>query len=110
MMRTLTLTVFVPPIRSNSCSCKTRRLSAELEWYLAHFVEEERAAVGHLKPSDLLSDRAGERALLVAEKLTLEQPRWNGGAVELHERAIAPAASIVDGPGEQLLARTRLAE
>ena len=36
-------------------------------------VEEQRAAVGHLEATGLRRHRAGERALLVAEELALEQ-------------------------------------
>jgi len=49
------------------------KLRLQLERDLAHFVEEQRAGIGHLEPSDLLRDRAGERALLVAEELALEE-------------------------------------
>src|SRR5207249_2588682 len=73
-------------------------------------VEEQRAAVGHLEAADLLGDGAGEGAPLVPEELALEEPRRNGGAVELHERAVAAVAAVVDGPREQLLARARFAE
>src|SRR5437016_2825891 len=87
-----------------------QQLRLKLERDLAHLVEEQGAPVGHLEAADLLSDGAGEGAPLVPEELALEQTRRNGGAVELHERAVAAVASVVDGPREQLLARARLAE
>jgi hypothetical protein len=40
---------------------------------LAHLVQEDRSAAGHLELARLLPDRARERALLVAEELALEQ-------------------------------------
>ena len=43
--------------------------------------------------------------LLVSEELALEQACRNGGAVQLHERPRAAAAQIVDGSGDELLAR-----
>ena len=45
----------------------------QLERNVADLVEEQRAAVGQLEAADLLRDRAGERALLVAEQLAFEQ-------------------------------------
>src|SRR5437660_4848564 len=87
-----------------------QQLRLELERDLADLVEEQRAAVGHLEAADLLGDGAGEGAPLVPEELALEEAPRNGGAVELHERAVAAVASVVDGPREQLLARARLAE
>src|SRR5206468_9847000 len=87
-----------------------QQLRLELERDLADLVEEQRAAVGHLEAADLLGDGAGEGAPLVPEELALEQTRRNGGAVELHERAVAAVASVVDAPREQLLPRARFAE
>ena len=49
-------------------------------------------------------DRAGERALLVAEQFGLEQILGNGGAVDGDEAAGPAAALLVDSASEQLLA------
>src|SRR5437667_1954650 len=87
-----------------------QQLRLKLERDLADLVEEQRAAVGHLEAADLLGDGAGEGAPLVPEELALEEAGRNRGAVELHERAVAAVASVVDGPREQLLARARFAE
>src|SRR6059058_2018807 len=87
-----------------------QQLRLELERDLADLVEEQRAAVGHLEAADLLGDGAGEGAPLVPEELALEETGRNRGAVELHERAVAAVASVVDGPREQPLARARFAE
>ena len=87
-----------------------QQLRLKLERDLADLVEEQRAAVGHLEAADLLGDGAGEGAPLVPEELALEETGRNRGAVELHERAVAAVASVVDGPREQLLARARFAE
>ena len=50
-----------------------QQLGLQLGLELADLVEEERAAVGQLEPAALALGRAGERALLVAEQLALEQ-------------------------------------
>ena len=54
---------------------------------VADLVEEQRAAVGELEAAELALDGAGERALLVAEQLALEQRLGERAAVDLDERA-----------------------
>src|SRR5262249_9313336 len=50
-----------------------QQLRLNLERQIADLVEEQRAAVGELEASDLAGVGAGERALVVAEQLALEQ-------------------------------------
>ncbi len=54
--------------------------------HLGDLVEEQRAAVGEFEAALAARDGAGERALLVAEQLALEQRVRDGRAVERHER------------------------
>src|SRR2546425_1718063 len=72
-------------------------------------VEEERAPVGQLEAALLPPRRAGERALLVAEQLRLEQRLGQRGAVDRDERAAAPRRARVDRAGDELLAGAALA-
>src|SRR6185503_5918845 len=53
--------------------------------------------------------RAGERALLVAEQLALEQRLGERAAVDLDERAVRALAQPVDRARDQLLAGAALA-
>src|SRR3989454_7923637 len=85
-------------------------LRLERERDLAHLVEEECAAMGHLEASDLLRDGPGERAPLVAEELALQETRRDGGAIDLDEGSLAAAASVVNGARDQFLPRAGLAE
>src|SRR2546427_10433989 len=85
-------------------------LRLELERDLADLVEEEGAAMGHLEASDLLRDGPGERAPLAAEELALQEPRRDGGAIDLDEGSLTAAASVVDGARDQFLPRAGLAE
>ena len=85
------------------------QLGLGLQGQLADLVEEERAAVGQLEAADAPGDGAGEGALLVAEELALDEPRGEGGAVDLDQRPGGPPAVGVDRPGDQLLAGPRLA-
>jgi hypothetical protein len=57
---------------------------------VAHFVQENGAAIGQLKFAAARSGGAGERALLVAEQFALDQFGGDGGAIHFHEGA--PAA------------------
>ena len=80
------------------------------ERHVADFVEQQRAAVGLLELSELAAEGAGERALLVAEELRLEQRLGNRRAIELHERPAAASRVLVNGLGDQLLAGAALTE
>src|SRR5262249_52428192 len=58
-----------------------KKLRLDLGRDVADLVQEEAPAIGQFQASDLLRDGAGERALLMAEQLALQQPCGNGGAV-----------------------------
>ena len=70
-----------------------QHLGLRLGAHVADFVEEDRAAVGHLELADLLLGRAGERAALVAEELRLDQLFGNRRAVDLHEPLLRAQAA-----------------
>ena len=76
-----------------------QHLRLHLQAHVADLVEEQRAAVGQLELAAAPGERAGERALLVAEQLGLDQLLGDRGAVDLHERA--PRA----GPSRAWIAR-----
>jgi hypothetical protein len=76
---------------------------------LRHLVQEQRAAVGGGERAHPIGERAGERALLVAEQLGLRHLGGDRGAVERHPRSRAPAA-LVQRPRGDLLSRPRLPE
>ena len=63
-----------------------------------------------LELAGLLGVRAGERALLVAEELALEQLARERGAVDLHERPRGAVARRVDAPRDDVLADAALAD
>ena len=77
---------------------------------VADFVEEQRAAMRQLEASGLAGVRAGERALLVAEQLRLEQRLGNRRAVDGDERAVGAVAERVQRAREELLAGAALPE
>ena len=53
---------------------------------------------------------AGERALLVTEKLGGNQRWWDYRAIHRDERPLRACGSFVNGPRDQLLSRTGLAQ
>ncbi|GBD29002.1 hypothetical protein HRbin32_00086 [bacterium HR32] len=76
--------------------------------HVADFVEEDGAAVRGLELPHAAPHRAGEGTLLVSEQLRLQERLRDGAAVDGHEGSVGPRALVVDGPGEDLLARARL--
>src|SRR6266850_1981154 len=76
---------------------------------LAHLVQEDRAAICQLETADTPLDRAGKRALDVAEELAFDQPRRDGTAVDLDQRTLPAGAQGLDGPRDQLLAGAGIA-
>src|SRR5205085_8868500 len=79
-------------------------LGLRLRAHVADLVEEDRAAVALLELADLLLRCAGERSLLVAEELRLDQLLGNRRAVHLHEALAAAQAVAMNGPRDQLFA------
>ena len=58
-----------------------QELGLEFERDITDLIKKEGAAVSQLEAADPLRDCAGERALLVTEKFTLEKPCWNRRAI-----------------------------
>jgi hypothetical protein len=88
---------------------EAEQLDLRGEGDLAHLVEEDGAAVRLLEAALPAGDGAGERALLVAEQLALQQRLGERRAVEAHERGLRPGARVVDHLGDELLAGAGLA-
>ena len=86
-----------------------QQLRLEVRRHLADFVEQQRAALGHLEESLLVHRRAGERAFLVAEQLRLDEVLRNRCAIDLDERTLRPLAVVVNRVRDQLLAGAVLA-
>ena len=72
-------------------------------------VQEERPAVGERDQAGLRRARVGVGAARVPEQLVLDQVLGKRAAIDRHERAILPAARIVDGARGHFLAGAGLA-
>ncbi len=81
-----------------------------VRWQLADLVQKQGASVGGLHQSLLRPHRPGERALLVAEELVLDEPTGNRGAVDRDHGRVAALTLLVQRPRHQLLACSGLAQ
>ncbi len=77
--------------------------------HLGDLVQENRSAVGELEYAGAPIVRAGERPLLVAENLALEQRFRNGRTVDRDKRKRRTGTELVNRLGDQLLAGAGLA-
>ena len=77
--------------------------------HVADFVQKQRAAVGVLELAHAIGRGVGKRPAHVAEQLALQDVLAQGGAVERHERLVLARAVLMDGLGDQLLARAGVA-
>ena len=87
-----------------------QQLDLQRRRHLADFVEEHRAGVRGLEHALGVGDRAGERALDVAEELGFEQRFGERAAVDRHERPARAVAVLMNGARDQLLAGAALAD
>src|SRR5262249_19688517 len=76
---------------------------------LADLIEEERSRISKLETSQAALGGAGERTLLVAEQLALEQGLRQRADVDGDERLAAAIRQEVNRAGDELLAGTALA-
>src|SRR5438105_2689162 len=86
-----------------------QELDLEGRRHLADLVEQQRPARGLLEEPLLVRAGAREGALDVPEDLRLEQRFGQRSAVDGDEGPARPVAGMVDGLGDDLLARPRLA-
>ena len=100
--------VLAPQARELAVLQDLQQLGLERRAHLAHFVEEHRAVVGKFKFPSLVLNGTRKRAALKAEELGFEQLGWKRGAVDLHERLVAPKRGRVEGPRHELLAGAAL--
>src|ERR1700719_3215114 len=73
---------------------------------VAHFVEKQRAFIGHFEAPDLLSDGSGKGAFLMTEQFALQKIQRNGSAIKLYKSAAATLTGIMNGVSNELLSRT----
>src|SRR5262249_26991405 len=85
-----------------------QELRLDIGTYLGELVQEERAAVRALEAAGTRTDRAGERAFLVAEELALEHARGERLQVDGDEGLSHAIAPVGGGARDELLASPAL--
>jgi len=81
-----------------------QQLGLDVVRQFADLVQKQRAVVGQFDLANFSGGGcAGERALLVAEQLRLNQVFMQHGAVDLNKRSIGPAAHFMNGLGDGTL-------
>ncbi len=88
---------------------RAEELGLQFDWQIADFVEQQRAAVRHLKASHSGRHSPSKRTSLIPEHLALEQSRGNRRAVNRDKTVVPACARLMNGPCNQFLARARLA-
>ena len=86
-----------------------QELRLQLQRKVADLVKEQRPVIRLLEPTHGLRDCAGEGSSFVAEEFALQQRTGNRGAVQFYKRSAAAQALIVNGTGDDFLARTGFA-
>ncbi len=87
-----------------------QQLDLHRQAHVADFIQQQRAALGHLEAALARAERASEGTLLVAEQFAFQQVRRNRAAVDGHERAIAARRMFVDGARHHFLAGAGFAQ
>jgi hypothetical protein len=86
-----------------------KKLRLEARARLGDLVEEDRALVGLREEAGTLTNGAGERALLVAEELGLQELAGQRGTVDRDECRMRALARGVDRARDELLTGAALA-
>jgi len=83
-------------------------LDLQGQFHLPNFVQEHRAAMGHLEAAYLGPDGMCESAFFMPEELGFQQFAGDGPAVDGHEGLVRPRAVAVQGADQEFLAGTGL--
>ena len=83
-------------------------LDLQIRGKFGNLIEEQRSPVRLFEEALLVLRRPAEGAFDVPEQFALDQLLRHGAAVDGHETVLRPWARVVDGAGEQFLARAAL--
>src|SRR5262245_15556713 len=86
-----------------------QELGLPFQRHFADFVEKQRAAVGLLEETEMIAVSASKCSSLVTEQLTFHQLVRNRGAVDAQHWPIGPETGLMNGAGDELLARSTFA-
>src|SRR5512137_2954561 len=77
-----------------------QHLRLGFEGQLAHFIQEEGAAVSLLETAHAARHGARASAFLVDDKLAFDQCLWQAGAIDRNEQALLAVAVAMDSAGD----------
>src|SRR5271165_3227120 len=86
------------------------QLGLQLQRYFSDLVQEESALIRQFQAPNLLADRPGECALLVAEQFAFQKTRGNRRAVQGYKGSVLTLAGVMDGAGDKPLAGSGFAQ
>src|SRR6266446_3640234 len=84
-----------------------QQFGLQLERNVTYFIKKQSSLVRDLEPAGLSHDGAGKGTLLVPKQLALEEAGGDGGTIQPDKRPIPALAQIMNGPGDELLSRSR---
>src|SRR6266852_24939 len=80
-----------------------KEFGLQLQRDFSNLIQEESSLISQFQAPDLLADRSGECALLVAEQFALQEPGGNRSAIQGDETALLAPAGAMDGTGDKPL-------
>src|SRR4029077_17467753 len=89
---------------------RAQQLRLDIDWDIAHLVQEQRALIRQFHAPDFLTDRTGERAFFMAEQFAFDEARRDGSAIKLYKCPLFAPAPVVDRTGNQLLSGAGFAQ
>ena len=82
-----------------------QQFGLQRERHVSDLVQEDRASIRHLQFALLQAIRAGEGSAFMPEEFVFEQRFREGDTVDDHQRHGMTRTPLVDGTGEEFLAR-----
>jgi hypothetical protein len=91
-------------LNTGLCLTDFAALEALLKWHVSDFIEEQSAAIGQRKATDMRIDGAGKGSAFVPEEFAFEKAGRHRSAVHLHQISVSPGAEFVNRPRDDFLA------
>lgn len=86
----------------------TEQLRLKFERYVTHLIKKKGTFVREFEPPGFLRDSTGKCSLLVPEKFTLKESKWDCGAIELDKWFFAASAELMNRTRNQFFSGSRL--
>ena len=87
----------------------TQNFHLHIQWHVANFIQEQRAAFGHFKTARTAVNGSGKGALFMAEQFTFQQFSRNSATVNRHKRFITTMGMVMQIARNDFFAGARFA-